>query len=582
MTRCLVVLTIFSMLLAHSCGAFVFSRTAAGNVRKWQLENLNLNVHTNSLNRSTRAIRYYLGAYSATNTAAELNALRVAFDQWQLVPGTSLRFEEAGLTPAGIDVNLSDSSNVIFFAKSSTIVNGGMTDISGSPSAAFYSFLADGTMLEADIVLNAVDFAWFADFNNTNGAGQFIESTALFEIGRTIGLAHSPIGAATMFGSSDAGITSRAGLSIDDQAGVRSLYPGPASAGFSAIRGIVRKAGAPVWGALVLLERTAFDDVVAATLTRTNGTYELSGIPAGSYSIRLSPLDSTNAPHALLRGSQISTEFSGADPNFLPTASTLVTLVAGLTNTLDLTVTNGTPAFRISHMRTPTTSPGFYRWNGLPAALRPGVADIYFGVASPNLPASGATLAVTGDGISLGPVAFLPNLFGTGLNFMSAQIAVASNATPGLRSIMVQDGANAAYANGFLEILPREPDYDFDGLSDIFQRQYFPRFTVPEANPDADPDGDKYVNALELGAGTNPTNSQSVLKIDSVVISMSGAAVNWRSVSGKHYQLLYKPVLGSGNWAPVGAPVTASGPVATQTDPQGIAGDRFYRIQVLP
>jgi hypothetical protein len=41
------------------------------------------------------------------------------------------------------------------------------------------------------------------------------------------------------------------------------------------------------------------------------------------------------------------------------------------------------------------------------------------GVGSANLPTSGATLTISGNGVTVGASTFLPNAFGTGLNFIS-------------------------------------------------------------------------------------------------------------------------------------------------------------------
>ena len=280
-----------------------------------------------------------------------------------------------------------------------------------------------------------------------------------------------------------------------------------------------------------------------------------------------------------MRGNDISPEFTSADTTFLPTTNTAITVVAGATNTVDFALQNAAPAFRIAYLRTPTTNSAFYQWGPFPAGLRPGQTNWTIGVSSSNLPTSAATLSVTGDGLTVGPSVLL-NIGGQ--HFISARVSVATNATPGLRTLIVQEGASLAYANGFLEIAPLNPDYDYDGLSDIFQRQYFSRFTLPEANPAADPDGDSVINSAEYVAGTNPTNNSSFLKIDSVSHTVSGATVTWRSVSGKGYQLYYKPVLTEGAWSPVGGPITATGPLAQQLDPAGVNGMRFYRVEVLP
>ena len=574
---------VLAVAFAAESWAFVVARTPGpvGNPRRWQLAATNPNVHTNIVNPATRAIRYYLASdgYSATNTAAELNALRASFDQWQLVPGTALRFEEAGMAAPGIDVS-DDDSNIVFFARSSTLVNGGTSDIRGISAATFYTFLSDGTMVEADIVFNAVEFEWFADFSSTNTLAHFIEGVALHEIGAMAGLAYSPLGGATMMRLGGPGVNQRTGLSADEISAARALYPASGQmTSLGMVRGTITKNGSPVLGGVVVLEQIGSGNAVAGTLSRLTGSYELPALDPGTYNIRVVPLDPGSAPEALMRGVDISPEFTSADSSFLPTTNRTVTVVAGATNVVDFTLQNATPAFRIAYLRVPTTSSGLYQRSGLPAMLRPGQTNWTVGVGSSNLPTSGATLSITGDGLTVGP-SILLNVGGQ--HFISARVSVASNATPGLRTFVVRDGANLAYANGFLEIAPLNPDYDYDGLPDSFQRQYFSRFTVPQADPGADPDGDSVINSAEHRAGTNPTNNSSFLKIESVTHTVSGATVTWRSVAGKRYQLHQKPVLTDAGWSPVGTPVTATGLSSQQLDPAGAAATRFYRVEVLP
>lgn len=563
--------------------AFVFSRVQNGNPRHWELVNPSPNVHTNVVNRSTKSVRYFLAsdAYSTTNTAAELNALRASFDQWQLVSGTHLRFEDAGLVVPGVDVNTGDNQNVLFFAKSTTIVNGGTSDISGRLGVTFTSFFSDGTFAEGDIVFNGVENQWFTDFNSTNRTQNFIEGTALHEIGHFIGLAHSPIGGASMLWIGDKGVDTQAGLSADEIAAVRAAYPIAAQiASLGALKGTITKGGAPVLGAAIVLESAG--NIVAGTVSRSTGAYELSAVAPGNYQVRVIPLDPNFSSGILVRGPDISSEFNAADTAFLPTTNTSVTLTAGATNTMDFAVQNASPAFRIGYIRAPTANAGAFSWSPYPASLKPGAANMTLGVASSSLPTSGATLTISGDGLTVGTPTFNPNAFGTGLNFISVLVSVASNATPGLRTITVQQAVNVAHANGYLEILPQNPDYDFDGLADSFQRQYFARFTLPEADPNADPDGDTFINSSEYRAGTNPTNSASFLKVETVTTSISGATVVWRSVSGKRYQLYYKPLLTAATWTAVGGIVTATATTAQQLDPAGVSGMRFYRVEVLP
>ena len=165
----------------------------------------------------------------------------------------------------------------------------------------------------------------------------------------------------------------------------------------------------------------------------------------------------------------------------------------------------------------------------------------------------------------------------SGMNFVSVPIDVASNATPGLRSFVLQRGTDIAYANGFLEIQASIPDFNFDGLDDRFQRKYFELFTAPEAGPGADPDGDGVSNQAEYLAGTNPT-----LRIESVRLDARGSTITWQSAPQKSYQLWSRRDLAGDRWQTVGSPVMATGALTEFTDSSATNNFRFYRVQVLP
>ena len=564
--------------------AFVQSRTGTGVPKRWELVTVNAAVHTNVVNRNTRAIRYFLASdgFSVTNTAAELNALRATFAQWQSVSGTILKFEDAGTVAPGVDVNTSDNRNVLFWAKTSTVVNGGLSDIGGALGVTFTSFFNDGVIKEADIVFNGVHYDWFTDFSNTNSNDQFIESTATHEIGHFIGLAHSPVGSASMLYVGGDGVDAQSGLSSDEVAAARFLYGTNQFSAFAALKGQVTRSGIGILGAAVFVEDSA-TNIVAGTVTRTGGSYEVSALPPGNYQVRVAPLDPSGAGDWLVRGTDIASEYNSAETSFLPTNPTSVSLVAGTTNTLNISVVSGAPAFRVTHVRKPSASAGAYSWSSLPIGVRVGQSNIYVGVLSADLPTSGATLTVTGDGLTQGPVTFNPNLGGFGLNLISTKISVAGNATPGMRTFIVQQGGNVAQANGFLEVIPKYPDDNFDGLDDTFQRRYFPLFTATNAAPGADPDGDGFTNAAENIAGTDPTNAASLVKIEAITNNMAGATVVWRSISGKKYQLQSREQLGNGtNWTTLGSPVTATGATAFKLDAGATTGNKFYRVEVVP
>ena len=427
-----------------SSQGFVLNYVSSTNYRHWSLINLNTSVPTNSVNRTTHAVRYYLASdgFSATNTAAELNALRDSFGQWLAVTNTHLKFEEVGLVAPPVDVNTSDNTNILYWAKSSTIVKGGTANISGALGVTYLSFFGDGSFSQGDIVFNGVESSWFTSATNTASTDYFIEGVALHEIGHFIGLQHSPVGGATMLFAADDGISLQAGLSPDDIAGARFIYPVNAT-NYGTIKGtITRSGGSAVFGAAVYVQNGS-TNIVAGAMSLSNGNYEVSALLPGNYYVRVAPLDPINAPDFLATGNQIdSTTFSAADAFFLPTTNVASTVVANITNTVNFTVVSNAPAFRITKIRHATANANSYAWSSLGDSLRVGQSNYTLGVASANLPSSGATLTITGNGLTVGATTFDANAFGTGLNFMSVPISVSSNSTPGLRSFVVTQGAN--------------------------------------------------------------------------------------------------------------------------------------------
>jgi hypothetical protein len=573
------IVLLLQFVLVFSAKTFGFSAFYFGTqVVKWDLNYTGYNPTV--FNANTKAIKFWIGSdtYSTSNRSNELNAIRASFAQWQAIPGTALKFEESGVTMTNQDIVLGDGRNLIFFSKNGIVAGKSMGSLAGLTR---YAGDAEGRILEADIALNASLYLWFTEFNDANNGGRFVESIATHEIGHLLGLDHTPLGGASVIDGSP-GVGTSAGLSSDEIAAARFFYPN-ATIGSSVggLIGTVRMNGAAIKGAVVTAE-LANGIAISATASDAAGVYRLPALPVGNYNLHVSPLDASTMPvnTSLFRDIDIASDFTSAVTGFKPTENLAISVAANTTKTQDFSVIAGEPGLRVQQLSQPTALVGAPFAVRYAIGLKPGETK-YLGVASTNLSAD-AVFTITGDGITIGPMIFEANRFyGGTMHLLQAAVTVAPNATPGLRTIVVRRGADLAYANGYFEVFAPTPDYNFDGLDDRFQRQYFSPFTAPEAAPASDPDGDHFSNAYEYATGTNPANATSFsFLIQRVDVTQAGAVVTWISDVGKQYQLYGKADVAGATWQPVGGPVTANATTTQVTDP-GATGNKFYKLKLL-
>ena len=119
-----------------------------------------------------------------------------------------------------------------------------------------------------------------------------------------------------------------------------------------------------------------------------------------------------------------------------------------------------------------------------------------------------------------------------------------------------------------------------------WQVKYFGSYTNTKAAASADPDGDRLNNEQEFLAGTLPLDSDSVLRMESLMTDANGGfSVRWPSATGRTYQVQYGGSLFNDWLTNLPKSLLTSGPSQTNliyTDSSAnTATTRYYRIQLI-
>jgi hypothetical protein len=128
---------------------------------------------------------------------------------------------------------------------------------------------------------------------------------------------------------------------------------------------------------------------------------------------------------------------------------------------------------------------------------------------------------------------------------------------------------NAAFAD--FEGVPRPLDGNNDGLA------AFDMGAFEYVHPLADTDHDGMTDSAELIAGTDPTNPNSLLRLQGQAAG-GNMVLSWVSVTDRTYSVEFKSALG-GSWQTFSNNIPGTGLTLQLQDPL-TAGARFYRLQV--
>lgn len=228
-------------------------------------------------------------------------AIRGAIEAWNGASGSRARLVESLANRDRRDWQANDVHLVVFDENNSSgFFSGGSGVVALTP----VTFFTDGRIVDADVLFNGKNFS----FTTKGEIGRFdVQDVATHELGHLLGLDHSGVCGATMYPYVDTRVILHRSLSLDDQRGMRHMYP---ASTFARISGRVVRAGTSdgVVGAHVWA-RDADGHVAGAILTGANGEFTLQGLDAGSYTVLADPLDRPVAGSNLGGGQTIDTTF---------------------------------------------------------------------------------------------------------------------------------------------------------------------------------------------------------------------------------------------------------------------------------
>jgi Matrixin len=244
-------------------------------------------------------VRYFVNDRDIPGvTAADMRAaVARAAATWQGVAGTTLRFEDQGLT-AAVPVGL-DGRNTLGF-----LDRPDLDRVLGATSLLIDA--SNGSLVEADVFFNT-RFTWSVAPQGESGRVD-VESVVVHELGHFVGLGHSAIGeteplasggrrvlgsGAVMFPIAlTPGATADRVLQDDDEAGVQDLYaPDAANRTSGSVTGRVTKNGRGVYGAHVVAFHAETGRMVGGFSLNANGDFVIAGLDPGPHLLRVEPLD---------------------------------------------------------------------------------------------------------------------------------------------------------------------------------------------------------------------------------------------------------------------------------------------------
>jgi hypothetical protein len=241
----------FGFLFSLNSFSYIHSVTKSGKQIKWASGVTLIDLYLNPTNTQS---------LNTTNVNSIVNA---SVSQWNSLSSINATLgTTAGTNQSGL--------NEIFFTTDSTVFSG--TGVVGVTQVSYKE--ADGVILEADILIND-GFTLSTTKTDSNYLGNVITH----EMGHFFGLSHGQVTGSTMFYALSLG---QSEIENDDKAGIYSIYPNSNSSKKSITGKVIGSTNLyGVFGAHVQAISQATGNVMGATISNTDGTFEIMGLPTG-------------------------------------------------------------------------------------------------------------------------------------------------------------------------------------------------------------------------------------------------------------------------------------------------------------
>ncbi len=174
-------------------------------------------------------VKYLLNAEGSADTPSALKAIRESFKSYSDIDGAYLEYSDGGTTTSS-NGGAYDGMNILMWHETSWPSYYPASVI--AVCTTWYNVDGDGSILDADIVFNGVDYKW-----STTGAtdAMDVQNIATHEIGHFSGLAdlysYFSDSEKTLYGYASNGETKKRTFDQDDEDGIRHIYPAGASSG---------------------------------------------------------------------------------------------------------------------------------------------------------------------------------------------------------------------------------------------------------------------------------------------------------------------------------------------------------------